>query len=366
MSYPLELEAEPFEVELDSAETTFEALDTDLGAGEERQSEIRRGSRDYVRWVQKSLNQILGLRLTEDGVTGPATRSAIRSFQQQRGLPSDGIVGPQTERALINAGAGNPRAGAPAPGNVPAPSVVPSGASTSSFIVGGVPLPPPRGLTVTNFLDPNVPRFRAGRNRRGRTVNEFVVHETVTRSVASTVQVLQQRGLSVHLIMGPNGEITQHGDLADDTLWHASHHNSVSVGIEVVNPLFPKYLRSGSPWTQVIQAGWVEEGGYVVPTPQQAEAVAQLVGWITSPAAAGLAIPRTWIGQSGSTMALGRVTGAHKLRPGIYAHTYFAHPDGSWLVLYAFLRIEKGRAPAQAYAEAIQLATTPQSSILLP
>jgi hypothetical protein len=32
------------------------------------------------------------------------------------------------------------------------------------------------------------------------------------------------------MIMGPNGEITQHGDLADDTLWHASQHNPISVG----------------------------------------------------------------------------------------------------------------------------------------
>jgi hypothetical protein len=314
--------------------------------------------------VQKSLNQILGLRLTEDGISGPATRSAIRSFQQRQGLTADGVMGPQTERALVSAGAGSSPTGGPAPGAV-SPATVPTTASTSSFVVGGVPLPPPRGLTVTNFLDPGVPRFR-GQNRRGRTVNEFVVHETVTRSTADTVKVLQQRGLGVHMIMGPNGEMTQHGDLADDTQWHASQHNPVSVGIEVVNPYYPKYLRSGLPWTQVILAGWAHEGRYVVPTPQQAEAVAQLIGWITSPAAAGLAIPRTWIGHSGSTMALGRVTGADKLRPGIYAHTYFGHADGSWLVLYAFLRIEKGRAPAQAYAEAIQLATTPKSSVVLP
>jgi hypothetical protein len=133
-----------------------------------------------------------------------------------------------------------------------------------------------------------------------------------------------------------------------------------------VNPYYPKYLRSGLAWTQVINAGWAHEGRYVVPTPQQAEAVAQLIGWITSPAAAGLAIPRTWIGRSGSTLAMGRVTGADKLKPGIYAHTYFGHADGSWLVLYAFLRIEKGRAPGQAYAEAMQLATTSQRFVTAP
>ncbi len=366
MPHPFELKAEPFKFDPESTATTFEGFDTDLGAGEEWQGEGSRSSQAYARWVQRALNQIMGLRLTEDGISGSATRSAVRSFQQQRGLHIDGIVGPQTERALVNAGAGNPPAGGSAPGTIPRPGVIPSGASTSSFIVGGVPLSPPRGLSVTNFLDPKVLRFRAGRNRRGRTVNEFVVHETVTRSVADTVQILQKRGLSVHFIMGLNGEITQHGDLADDTLWHASQHNPVSVGIEVVNPYYPKYLRSGLPWTQVIKAGWAHEGRYVVPTPQQAEAVAQLIGWITSPAATGLAIPRNWIGRSDSTMAMGRMVDAHNLKPGIYAHTYFGHADGSWLMLYAFLRIEKGHAPAQAYAEAIQLATTPRNAVAIP
>jgi len=42
------------------------------------------------------------------------------------------------------------------------------------------------------------------------------------------------------------------------------------------------------------------------------------------------------------------------------------HADDSWLVLYAFPRIEKGRASAQAYMEAIQLATTSQRSVTVP
>ena len=74
------------------------------------QSEIAadRNSREYIRWVQQSLNRIQGLSLDEDGVSGPMTRSAIRSFQSQNGLGVDGIVGPQTENALIAAGAPRP------------------------------------------------------------------------------------------------------------------------------------------------------------------------------------------------------------------------------------------------------------------
>jgi phosphatidylserine/phosphatidylglycerophosphate/cardiolipin synthase-like enzyme len=75
------------------------------------------GASPSVRWAQESLNRILGLRLTVDGISGPATRSAIRKFQQQKGLTADGIVGPQTQAAMIAAGAA-------APGSV-APKVVP-------------------------------------------------------------------------------------------------------------------------------------------------------------------------------------------------------------------------------------------------
>jgi peptidoglycan hydrolase-like protein with peptidoglycan-binding domain len=35
-----------------------------------------------------------------DGVAGPRTRAAVRSFQKRRGLAVDGIAGPQTRRAL--------------------------------------------------------------------------------------------------------------------------------------------------------------------------------------------------------------------------------------------------------------------------
>jgi len=62
-----------------------------------------RGGREYVRWVQSTLNQIMSLRLPEDGTMGPAVRSAVRSFQEKQGLLVNGIVGPDTERSLLAA-----------------------------------------------------------------------------------------------------------------------------------------------------------------------------------------------------------------------------------------------------------------------
>lgn len=55
---------------------------------------------ERVRWLQDCLNQVLHLHLPISGILGPETRSALRSFQRQRGLRVNGIAGPATEAAL--------------------------------------------------------------------------------------------------------------------------------------------------------------------------------------------------------------------------------------------------------------------------
>ena len=57
---------------------------------------------EYVRWVQHSLNLILGLQLPVDGMMSPETREAIRDFQRRMGLRADGIVGPEMQQALVD------------------------------------------------------------------------------------------------------------------------------------------------------------------------------------------------------------------------------------------------------------------------
>ena len=57
-------------------------------------------SSERVRWVQDCLNQASGLQLPVTGIMGPETRSAVRSFQRERGLRASGMVGPDTEEAL--------------------------------------------------------------------------------------------------------------------------------------------------------------------------------------------------------------------------------------------------------------------------
>ena len=227
--------------------------------------------------------------------------------------------------------------------------------SERAFIVAGKPIDPSPGLDVLNFNAAGVHRFRC-RDRAGKPVTELVIHETVTRSAEETVSVLKKRRLSVHLILDEHGRFTQHGDLANDNLAHASQHNVASVGIEVVNPYYPSYLKPGMPWSTVIDAPWAHKKKYVLPTPSQAEAVARFVEWVTSPAS-GLAIPRTWIGLAGTKLAMAEVESAAKLKPGVYAHHYFGHADGSLLVLYAWLRLEAGLAREAAFAEAVRQGT---------
>src|SRR5262245_9898480 len=236
--------------------------------GGEWEGEVNRSSTDYARWVQESLNKILGTRLVVDGTIAPLTRSAIRSFQTSKGLVVDGIVGPKTEAALVGAGA------APPPGTPASTPTLPATA-TDHFIVRGVALPAPAGLRVTNFQDPSVHRFR--NPSPGRPVNELIIHETVTANHPDTVATLVARRLSVQMIVETDGRVYQHGDLGDDLLEHAGGtHNRVSVGVEVVNPFYPP-IPAGGPWTQIIPAGWADRGRYMVSPLVQAEAVAQLV-----------------------------------------------------------------------------------------
>lgn len=225
----------------------------------------------------------------------------------------------------------------------------------AGLVVDGERVAVPNALACRTFLDGEVARFAPKRRRAG--AKELIVHESVTRGSLATLRVLRIRKLGVHLILGPDGELTQHADLARDVVAHAgSVHNGLAIGVEVVNPYYPRLLRPGLPWGRSIDAPWAHEGRYVLPTPAQAESVATLVRWTTSAPAPGLAVPRRWVGLVDGRMALGRVALARRPSPGILAHHYFGHADGSWLVLYAWLRLEASVPPFVAFEEAIRRA----------
>ena len=65
-----------------------------------RRATLRYGSRgDEVALLQRKL-RACGYTLAVDGIFGPMTREAVRSYQAQRGMTADGIAGPVTWAAL--------------------------------------------------------------------------------------------------------------------------------------------------------------------------------------------------------------------------------------------------------------------------
>jgi hypothetical protein len=221
----------------------------------------------------------------------------------------------------------------------------------NSVVIHDEEYPAPDGMQILNFK--SGAEYRFINQKRTCDVTEMIIHETVTSSAKATLDVLQQRNLGVHFIVGGDGTVYQHGDLKDDFLWHASEHNPQSVGIETVNPYYPSQNPHGGLWVNTINAPWADRGVYLVPTPEQAEVVTQLISFLTT--ASGLSIPKTWPGLSDQKMCMVR-TPQSQLGPGIYAHHYFGHADGSWLVLYAWLRLEPGLDPQSAYDAACNLA----------
>lgn len=95
--------------------------------------EVDGPGREYVRWVQRALNSILGLDLKVDGIPGARTRRAVRALQKRFSLPVDGIVGPQTEAMLIMLSL-KPPPPSPQPAG---PSTPASGASTPAELIAG-------------------------------------------------------------------------------------------------------------------------------------------------------------------------------------------------------------------------------------
>ena len=153
-------------------EQLLEGLDTETGTSPP--VGFNRGSTEFIRWVQQTLNQALGLGLAVDGIMGPQTRSAIRTFQQRNGLAVDGIVGPATEQVLrLLAGGSSPATASTCP-----PAQVPV----------DCPLPGTPFATLDNFVFD-----RSGLNP--------VLHPPIIERIASTI-VLRDGGSSqVHTIL---------------------------------------------------------------------------------------------------------------------------------------------------------------------
>jgi hypothetical protein len=284
-----------------------------------------------------------GAPVTWDDVSG------FELVQQQLLVREDGWFGEDSYRALMR------------------------GRFSDRPIVAGRPLPPPPGVKWVNWYAPEnrVARLPT-RDRRGRTPNQSLIHESVTGSQRATERVLANRGLSVHTMMVPCSEwgvgvpvITQHADLAWDRCTHAAGQNGPSVAAEIVNPYYPETRPQSGPWTDVIEGcRWADDGrdkrqNYVVPTHDQLEGLVAFLDWLRHPVARmALNIPLDWPGLEAGRLALSRAPKANVRAPGIWHHAATAHADGGFPRLYAYLRLVAQLEPDHALKTAKELATT--------
>ena len=92
--------------------TTEELRKAGLNVDEEKNTPtLRRGNKgEAVEELQAILNAKFGFDLEIDGDFGKATETAVKEFQKQHNLTSDGVVGPKTWKALGVTGNANPPA----------------------------------------------------------------------------------------------------------------------------------------------------------------------------------------------------------------------------------------------------------------
>lgn len=182
---------------------------------------------------------------------------------------------------------------------------------------------------------------------RGKTpITQIVIHESVTSSRESTINVLAPQGYGVHIIVDRDGSVTQHVPFAKAAI-HAegfgkpSLHNETSIAVEVVNRYYGAHASQGE---TVIDAPWAHKGKYIVPTDEQLEAV-----WTTIQAiCAEFSIPVVFPGVKADGalhFVWGRIP-VHEV-PGVMAHHRWAHSDGLYPEHYCWLRF-LGHPPAMA------------------
>lgn len=190
-------------------------------------------------------------------------------------------------------------------------------------------------------------------SRRGATVDQIVIHESVTSSRASTLAVLRRRGLGVHYVVERDGTVTQHAPVEEQCA-HAGRLNRRSIAVEVVNRYYGQHA---DPADYVIDAVWAHRGRYIVPQLAQCEAVWELVEDLLGRCPA---IPSSFPGVGDAGFRWGRLpwlTRTWRVPPGIVAHHRTEHADGLFVEHYCWQRAHD-RSPALSWRRTLEAASS--------
>lgn len=295
----------------------------------------------------------LSCGLTVDGKLGTDTLAALRTAPETILPPDiDEESEDDSQRSLV----------VPSP-EPPKPVIGRSGVSNCLRVAGeSISLPPEAvaaGVSASNFVDDDEHKFPAWKRRDNRPCRWFVIHESVSMSQKNTIRTLERkkarsirkrknggRGYpyGVQLIVAPDGHISCHADLLEDTLTHANQLNRDSVGCEFVNPYNPKWAKP--PFDRVIRAPWWcwkpenAEALYTLPTDNQLVSAEHLCRFLTRHLPdLPLSFPTANLGP-GHGRIKGWAERAKPAGPGVVAHRDFTdHSDGRYILEHVIERL---------------------------
>jgi len=194
-----------------------------------------------------------------------------------------------------------------------------------------------------------------GHSRKGVTVDEVVLHESVGRT--SAISYLKRKGYGVHYEISMAGIVTSHCPVGRSVAHAGGGHNRRSIGIEHVSPYYGSHARQGD---MVIEASWAHKGRYIVPLRAQCEASWQLTAHLCTLHD----IPFHWPGVTGRfAFKWGRV--ANHEMPGIMAHHRWHHADGLFFEHYSLCRY-LGMDPTESHQKTLLLASCGKGHTDLP
>lgn len=193
------------------------------------------------------------------------------------------------------------------------------------------------GITCSNFVADDQLHFQS--RKRKKPVSHVVIHESAGGVDGyRTIRGLHKRGLGVHIVIHPDGSLTNHADLILDRLIHANQLNHTSVGIEVINPYLGARVKK--PFDKVVDGKWwtwKKKGyphTYCVPTNAQMLTIKLLAPVLSDLLPdCPLAFPTAGLNKRQTRIDGWKDSPKAKPGPGWVAHRDFAtHADGRYIL----------------------------------